>query len=401
MSKLTIAYVADEYYLPYLKVSMASVRRYNPKAQFVILTSKPFEVPDAEVFTFLPDTDKFKFKQNDRMREGVYYKLYLPKLPYDKVLFLDADILCQRPLNELWAEKCPFICACESHNWGTIQARQLGISKYANTGVMLMNLKALRKANFTERLLDRLDREQPNQHDETLINLEFNDRIKWLDKKYNYCHNRPYTEPMPESDAYLLHYIGRKEKAEFLALDDFHNLDMLKNELSGKSVAIVGNSQAILGKNQGAEIDKHDIVIRFNRGFPRDEVGRKTDILFLACTLTPEELYRYKARYTVRRSKLCLNECDFNVSCSDRRRLAQTPNAEQIRRRKETSQASTGFIAINFALSAGAKKIDLYGFDFFKEPTYYNPKGYQTLHNGSAEAIKILEYEKWKLLKIN
>lgn len=31
---------------------------------------------------------------------------------------------------------------------------------------------------------------------------------------------------------------------------------------------------------------------------------------------------------------------------------------------------------------------------------YYNPKGYQPLHNGNAEEEKVLEYEKAGLLKI-
>ena len=82
---------------------MASVKRYNKNVEFAILTDKPFEVEGAKVYTFAPDTERFKFRAKDRMGAGVYYKLYLPKLPYDKVLFLDCDILCQRPLkSEEW-----------------------------------------------------------------------------------------------------------------------------------------------------------------------------------------------------------------------------------------------------------------------------------------------------------
>lgn len=401
MNKLTIAYVADEHYLPYLKVSMASVRRYNPKAQFVILATKPFDLPGAEIFTFVPDTDKFKFRERDRMREGVYYKLYLPLLPYDKVLYLDADVLCQRPLNDLWAEKCDFICATESHNFGKVQAKELGLDKYAITGMMLMNLKALRTDNFTQKCLKKLDEITPKWHDETVINKTYHNKIRFIDKKYNYCKAREYDDPIPESEAYLLHYVGKRQKADFLALDDFSGLDPIKCELRGKSVAIVGNSEKILTKNQGAEIDRHDIVIRFNKGFPRAEIGLKTDILFLACTLTPAELQCFNARYTVKRSKLCKTECDYSISSSDRARLVQTPNDVQKRRFKKVSQASTGFVALNFALSCGCKSIDLYGFDFFQTPTYYNPQGYFTLHNGSAEENKVLEYAKWGLIKIH
>ena len=388
MSKITIAYVCDERYLPYLKVSMASIRRYNKDVEFVILASKPFEVEGAKVFTFAPDTDKFKYKPNDRMREGVYYKLYLPKLPYDKVLYMDCDVICQRPLGPLWNEKCEYICATESHQYGKVQAAELHLQKYALTGMMLMNLKALREYDFTNKCLAKLAEINPRWHDETVINLVMADKLRFIDHKYNYCRNRKYDNPIPESDAYLLHYVGG-QKAEMLKYGNFTGLSPIRTMLTGKKVAIVGNSQELISKNQGKEIDRHDTVIRFNRGFPRPEIGLKTSLLFLACTLTPEEMSRFEGAYTIRRSNLTKNVCHYTLSANDRLTLCQ-----------EGKQPSTGFLAINFALSAAAKSIDLYGFDFFQTPTYYNPLGYKTLHNGPKEREKVLEYQKWGLVKI-
>lgn len=387
MTKLTIAYVADEPYLPYLMRSMESVRKYNKDARFVVLTTKEFQLPGAEVYTFKTDTSKFKFRAKDRMGEGVYYKLFLPELPFDKVLYLDADILCQRPLNDLWAEKCEYICATESHIFGKVQAAELHLQKYALTGMMLMNLKALREMNFTQKCLDKLAEVKPKWHDETIINLVMADKLRFIDKKYNYCRDRIYDNPIPEQDAYLLHYVGR-QKCEMLAVD-FAELWPLKTLFEGKDIAIVGNSSAVLKKGQGKEIDKHSAVFRFNRGFPCDAVGHKTNLLFLACTLMPEELARFGTTYTVRRSRKCENRCNFSINPADRRRLKQGG-----------SQPSTGFLAIDFALSCGCKSIDLYGFDFFKNPTYYNPEGYKTLHNGAKERERILELEKAGLLKI-
>lgn len=388
---MIIAYVADEHYLPYLKRSMESVRKYNKDAKFAILSrnicQKQFPYSDVRCFIIDPGQTKFKFRQNDRMREGVYYKFYLPYLPYDKVLYMDCDVLCQRPLNDLWAEKCDFICATESHIYGKTQAAELGLKKYALTGMMLMNLKALRKADFTQKCLDKLATVHPKWHDETIINLEFNDKIRFIDKKYNYCRNRIYENPIPEQDAYLLHYVG-SQKRDMLT-PEFEGLNALKPLLEGRSVAIVGNSSQVLKKAQGKEIDAHDVVIRFNKGFPNEKVGYKTDILFLACTLTPEEIKKYNAKYTVRRSKLCKNECNFKVSKIDRARLKQNG-----------AQPSTGYLAVDFALGCNCKSIDLYGFDFFQNPTYYNPVGYQTRHNGNGEQARMLELEKAGLLKI-
>lgn len=384
---MIIAYVCDWYYEPYLRKSIESVRKYNKDVEIVVITNNELHIYGIKTFRIEPDTDKFKYRKKDRMHEGVYYKFYLPKLPYDKVLYIDCDVLCQRPLNDLWNEKCDFICATESHIYGKTQATQLGLKKYALTGMMLMNLKALRKADFTQKCLDRLEKENPAFHDETIINLEFNNKIRFIDKKYNYCRDRIYENPIPEQEAYLLHYVGNQKKD--MLVNEFSGLNALKPLLEGKRIAVVGNSATILEKAQGKEIDAHDIVIRFNKGFPNEKVGYKTDILFLACTLTAEELKQYNAKYTVRRSKLCQNTCDFNVLKVDRLRLKQGG-----------AQPSTGFLAVDFALGCNCKSIDLYGFDFFKNPTYYNPEGYKTKHNGNREQERMLELEKAGLVCI-
>jgi len=390
---MIIAYVCDERYLPFLKVSMASIKRYNKDVKFVILSKDNFKVEGADVYTIQPDRNLFKFREIDRMREGVYYKFYLTQLPFDKILYIDCDVICQRPLKNLWETDCPFICATESHSYGKVQSQELGVKKYALTGMMLMNLKKLREVNFTQRCLERLAKENPRFHDETIINLEFNDKIKFVDVKYNYCKDRAYDNPIKESDAYLLHYVGSmKNKKRMLSLQNFASLEPLKKLLKGKTVAIVGNSENVLTGNQGDEIDNHDIVIRFNKGFPKNNpkaLGNRTDILFLACTLNNDELRYFGAKYTVKRSNLCQNICSFDVQKVDRCSLCQGD-----------AQPSTGFMAINFALTADCKRIDIYGFDFFKNPTYYNAPGYKTLHDGVREAEKVIEYMKSGLVKI-
>ena len=401
--KMIVAYVCDKNYLPFITKSIESIRRYNKNVEFVVLTKNRFDIPYAKIHLFNPDVSKFKYRKHDRMKEGVYYKFWLPELPYDKILYIDCDVICQRPLDSLWNQDCPFICATESHKFGKQQAANLGLKKYALTGMMLMNLKALREANFTARCLKRLEKESPKFHDETIINLEFNDKIKFIDKSYNYCYNREYEDAIDEGDAYLLHYVGGKEqKREMLKIENFSTLEKLKPLLKNKRIAVVGNAESILGTNKGARIDEHDIVIRFNKGFPSKDplsMGVKTDILFLACTLTNQELAMFNAKYTVRRSKLCSNVCDFNVLPVDRMQISQKPG--KLTRPGHRSQPSTGFLAINFVLSCDYKSLDLYGFDFFKSPTYYNPVGYQTLHNGNKEEEKILEYRDCGLLSIN
>ena len=399
--EIIIAYVCDSRYAAYLQVSIASVRRYNKNVRIVVLSDKMFEVEGANVVVIDPDRDKFKFRKKDRMRDGVYFKFYLPELPYDKVLYIDCDVICQRPLYPLWDEDCEFICATESHQYGEKQAKELGIERYALTGMLLCNLKAMREAGFTERCFQRLSAENPRYHDETIINLEWGDRIRFIDKKYNYCRNRTYLNPIDEADAYILHYVG-KQKRDMLKLTNYRELYPLKTFLKGRSVAVVGNASSILDQGFGEEIDSHDVVIRFNKGFPSKDVGFKTHILFLATTLSREELANFRAVYTVKRSRFSGNRCDFNISPPDRVALAQEPNEFLKKTAIATrSQASTGFIAVDFCLSTDCKKIDLYGFDFFRTPTYYNDPDYVTYHNGDKERERLLELQEYGLITIH
>lgn len=55
--------------------------------------------------------------------------------------------------------------------------------------------------------------------------------------------------------------------------------------LKGKTVVLVGPASSILGQGYGSEIDKYDVVVRLNKGFPvpkklTKDVGTRTDIIY-------------------------------------------------------------------------------------------------------------------------
>ena len=172
----------------------------------------------------------------------------------------------------------------------------------------------------------------------------------------------------------------------------YDEIKPVKNFIKGKSVAIVGNAKSIFDGHFGAEIDSHDVVIRFNKGFITDKKsqGSKTDIVILACELGLDEKASYKAMFYVNRSRK--TRCG-DLTISDKDRL--------LFREKLGAQASTGFIAVDLCLNSEAKKIDLYGFDFEKTPTFYNPEGYKTKHDYAKEKEIMLDLQKRGILTIN
>lgn len=392
---MIIVFCIDSNYSKYASVSIDSYRKNNPNAKIIVVSEKPMDNIgyDENVIIKLPKMFRNR-GYGDRITNTAYLRLFLAQLPYDKVLYVDADTICQKPLDDLWNQDIEYIGATESHVFGKNQAEELKIDKYALSGMMLMNLSNLKKLNFTEESIKVIDEIPPLKtgfcHEESVLNYRWNDKITFLPVFFNYCHNRIYDNPINEEDAYILHYVGR-DKEDMLASKKYGNLPL--DYIKGKSVAIVGNAKSLFDHKYGSEIDKHDIVIRFNKGFPNDKEsqGKKTSILMLACELSKPDIQYYNSKYVIRRSNSYENPADFTVSNKDRRLLAE----------KLGSQPSTGFMAIDICLEAHAKSIQLYGFDFEATPTFYNPDGYKTKHDYNKEQEIVLKYERAGLLTIN
>jgi hypothetical protein len=80
-------------------------------------------------------------------------------------------------------------------------------------------------------------------------------------------------------------------------LGEVEFVDLLKAELHGKSVAIVGNSPRLLESNHGHLIDSHDVVIRFNDADITGlgmHTGYKTSFRLVGFTIKPrhEEFFQ-------------------------------------------------------------------------------------------------------------
>lgn len=395
---MKIVFCLDENYIKLATISIASYRKYNPKAKIIVVSERPLPESMGYDENFLIKLPKvFRNRgADDRITNAAYLKCFLTRLPYDKILYVDPDTICQKPLDELYNKPIKYIGLCESYAFGKQQARALGLPKYGITGMMVMNLEGLRKINFTQRCME-VEESYPTpsigwQHDETCINVALWQYLEFLHVKYNYCHNRRYLRPIREQDAYILHYVGNG-KADMLGESRYSEIQKIGEKIKGKKIAIVGNAESLFSKKNGKKIDAHDFIIRFNKGFIKDKKaqGSKTNLLLLACLLTKDEIASYNAEYVCNRSHSYINDTPFILRNIHR----------ALMKAKIGSQPSTGFMAIDICIEFKAASIDLYGFDFEKTPTYYNPKGYKTQHNYSKEEQIIREYEKQGILTIN
>ena len=400
---MIIVYCLDDNYKELAEISIASYRKHNPQATIIIVHGKGNFTglgEDKDIQFILPQ--KFRNRgEGDRITNTAYLKCFLPNIleDYHKIIYVDADTICQRSLDELWDMPCEYINLCESHAYGIKQAIALGKKKYGLTGMMVMNLDKLREIKFTHKCLE-VEHTYPTpstgwQHDETCINVAMGDKLNFIDKKFNYCHDRTYDDPIPEKDAVILHVVG-KDKSYMYRYKDvpkYKELTLIGKHIRGARVAIVGNGKTIFDKPWGKEIDNHDFIIRFNKGFyaKPESQGTRTDLLILACNLPYYELESFHARFVVNRSKHYFNIANATINTPDRMKLKQMLGA----------QPSTGFMAIDICRYFGAKSIDLYGFSGTKAPTFYNDKNYISQHDYNKEQELISQYEKDGILKNN
>jgi hypothetical protein len=172
---------------------------------------------------------------------------------------------------------------------------------------------------------------------------------------------------------------------------------MMRAFINGKSVALVGNAQSLLGAGLGTRIDQHDVVIRMNKGFVTDPAsqGTRTDIVTLTPELTEADVVeKFKPKlflFLIHRLR------HFNIKTPEnlKRTAFYAHRYWFADRTKIGRRPSSGYMMISYLLRLNcAKDITLYGFDFGKTPTFYNPVGYQTPHDFHAEGRIIREYVK-------
>lgn len=119
-----------------------------------------------------------------------YYRYAIPQLfkNYDKILYLDCDIVVKSSLKEL------FDTDIEDYYFAGIEdilsednKARLGLGKYCNAGIMLLNLKKMREDNIEEKLFDYTMKNQDKilWQDQDVMNVVMQDGIFYLPLIWN------------------------------------------------------------------------------------------------------------------------------------------------------------------------------------------------------------------------
>ena len=159
-----------------------------------------------------------------------YYRLLAFELlpAVDKVLYLDADILVTGPLAKLYNKDISKVCVAAVPDQGLVQndkrhKLQLGLKasdEYVNAGVLLMNLRRMRKIITGKAIFDFIEEKSHclKYQDQDIINVLFRDELLLLEKKYN---QSPLYEDKEDFRNYfstkrryptIIHYMGEETK---------------------------------------------------------------------------------------------------------------------------------------------------------------------------------------------
>lgn len=213
MERIIIVFTCDENYVRHAATVIASILQNSSRAfRFYIFDCgispeslqklRTWELGDQELIVVpMQKNDLFeRYTIPSWYSHAIFYRLMIPdRLPeYDKVLYLDSDIVVCSDIGELWdidlgnrliggVDEAAFF----SQKWYEKRKKWNGFPEdriYCNSGVLLMNTKALREWNFFEKIVrvlqERTDLHFPDQ--DALNFLLDNSQRLCLDFRYNF-----------------------------------------------------------------------------------------------------------------------------------------------------------------------------------------------------------------------
>lgn len=120
-------------------------------------------------------------------------KFDLPEIlkKYDKILYLDSDVLVMNDLTNFYNTDLENSYAAVVKDMLAMEDNKdnihLGLNNYFNSGVMLLNLKKLREDKISDKLIQaKIEDKRKCYMDQDAFNIVFADRVKFMPPEFNY-----------------------------------------------------------------------------------------------------------------------------------------------------------------------------------------------------------------------
>ncbi len=199
---IPVFFSTDSNYVPHLCATIASVARNCSHAldfkilsdtlpqvakQNIVKSAQPHTV---EFFEINPsDFATFDVKL-EHLSLAACYRYIIPKLcpDIDKAIYLDCDLIVLADLAELFNQNIDSLYAAVADDYVRKEhIASLGLGRYFNSGVLLLNLAKIRQDNLMEKFF-RYSEELSGKSkylDQDVLNLAFAEKVLWLHPKWN------------------------------------------------------------------------------------------------------------------------------------------------------------------------------------------------------------------------
>ncbi len=186
---VNLFFACDDGYIPFLAVTLTSIKKYaNPAREYAIsilntgiseehrtrikssLEREGFKIDFFDISRQVEKISK-KLHTRDYYSKTTYYRLFIPELypELEKALYLDCDLVLCSDVAELYdvelgdnlvgAISDGFVsCVPRLHGYVTERIGVQNPEDYFNAGVLLMNLKEMRKAFFEKKFVSLLEK---------------------------------------------------------------------------------------------------------------------------------------------------------------------------------------------------------------------------------------------------
>ena len=228
---MNLAFLIDDNYAEQLAVTLASILkndRHGTKFNVYVLDTGISEANKAKIselkgnyeISFIPVSKEVfeSFPSIYHLKTLNYARLLLPSLVNcSRILFLDCDLLVLDDLVEFYNTDFDDNYACAVHErlsdepFIIRQIKKLEVQNYFNAGVMLLNLDKMRADNIEEKSL-KFAQEEPEKIlllDQCVLNHVFQDKVKFVDKKWNYQYKLNVSKKMKKPS--IIHFVGKEK----------------------------------------------------------------------------------------------------------------------------------------------------------------------------------------------
>lgn len=208
---IPIAFICDDNYVMPTSVAISSIiqnKSPNTICDFFIVCAslseesenvfRRFESDDVVIHIIREDASRFASLHT--FKEGAFcvatpaalLKFILPEIipQYEKVLYLDGDLIVQEDLTELYNTNLHNNYLAAVVDSGSIYVNNKyieSVQNYFNSGVMLLNLGLMRKENLSQTLIQKkMELTDSNLMDQNVFNVVCDGRMMPLPIRYNF-----------------------------------------------------------------------------------------------------------------------------------------------------------------------------------------------------------------------